>query len=61
MNHVCRDLGEREATEKLAPELVGNPPIFPTEEFLSLSSTERAVSVEEETQFQNMFQQVIGA
>ncbi|WP_286166607.1 spermidine/putrescine ABC transporter substrate-binding protein [Arthrobacter sp. AQ5-05] len=61
VNYVCPVVGAREAMEKLDPELVDNPLIFPTEEFLSLSSTERAMSVEEETQFQNMFQQVIGA
>ncbi|GAA5228284.1 ABC transporter substrate-binding protein [Paeniglutamicibacter antarcticus] len=38
-----------------------NPLIFPTEEFLARSSIERVMGVEEETQFQDMFQQVIGA
>ena len=61
VNYVCPVVGAREAMEKIDPDLVDNPLIFPTEEFLSLSSTERAMSVEEETQFQNMFQQVIGA
>ncbi|OIH86446.1 polyamine ABC transporter substrate-binding protein [Arthrobacter sp. UCD-GKA] len=61
VNYVCPVVGAREAMEKIDPDLVDNPLIFPTKEFLSLSSTERAMSVEEETQFQNMFQQVIGA
>lgn len=61
VNYVCPVVGAREAMEKIDPELVGNPLIFPNEQFLALSSTERVMSVEEETQFQNMFQQVIGA
>ena len=60
-NYVCPVVGSRKAMEKIDPELVDNPLIFPSEEFLALSSTERVMSVEEETQFQNVFQQVIGA
>ena len=46
--------------EKFDPELVEDPLIFPTEEFLSNTSSERELSVEEETDFQNQFQEVIG-
>ncbi|PQZ96407.1 polyamine ABC transporter substrate-binding protein [Arthrobacter sp. MYb227] len=61
VNYVCPVVGAREAMMDIDPELVDNPLIFPTEEFLNLATTEREMSVEEETEFQNLFQQVIGA
>lgn len=61
VNYVCPVVGAREAMEKIDPELVDNPLIFPTEEFLNLATSEREIGPEEETKLQNMFQQVIGA
>lgn len=61
VNYVCPVLGAREAMEKIDPELVDNPLIFPTEEYLALATSEREIGPEEETKLQNMFQQVIGA
>ena len=61
VNYVCPVVGAREAMLEIDPELVDNPLIFPTEEFLSLATSEREMTVDEETEFQNMFQQVIGA
>lgn len=61
VNYVCPVVGAREEMEKLDPELVDNPLIFPTEEFLNLATSEREIGPEEETKLQNMFQQVIGA
>lgn len=61
VNYVCPVVGAREAMMDIDPELADNPLIFPTAEFLSLATSEREMTVEEETEFQNMFQQVIGA
>ncbi|MGL3807069.1 ABC transporter substrate-binding protein [Paeniglutamicibacter sp. R2-26] len=61
VNYVCPVVGAREAMREIDPDLVDNPLIFPTEEFLSLATAEREMTVAEETEFQNMFQQVIGA
>ncbi len=61
VNYVCPVAGAREAMKAIDPELVDNPLIFPTEEFLSLATSEREMTVDEETEFQNLFQQVIGA
>lgn len=60
VNYLCPVLGAQEEMEKFDPELVEDPLIFPTEEFLSNTSSERELSVEEETDFQNQFQEVIG-
>ncbi|GAA4369434.1 ABC transporter substrate-binding protein [Paeniglutamicibacter cryotolerans] len=60
VNYVCPVVGAREAMEKIDPELVDNPLIFPTAEYLSKATTERTMSIEEEARFQELFQQVIG-
>ena len=61
VNYVCPVVGAREAMREIDPDLVDNPLIFPTEEFLSMATAEREMTVAEETDFQNKFQQVIGA
>lgn len=60
VNYLCPVAGAQEEMEKIDPELVDDPLIFPTAEFLEKATTERELSVEEETDFQNQFQEVIG-
>ncbi|MGP5599058.1 ABC transporter substrate-binding protein [Glutamicibacter arilaitensis] len=60
VNYLCPVDGAQEQMEKIAPELVSDPLIFPTQDFLKRATTERELSVEEETDFQNQFQEVIG-
>lgn len=61
VNYVCPVLGADAAMKDIDPELVDDPLIFPTDEYLSQSTTEREMTVTEETQFQNLFQEVIGS
>ncbi|MGO4298238.1 ABC transporter substrate-binding protein [Glutamicibacter sp. MCAF14] len=60
VNYLCPVDGAQEQMEKIDPELVSDPLIFPTQDFLKRATTERELSVEEETDFQNQFQEVIG-
>lgn len=60
VNYLCPVVGAQQEMEKIDPELVNDPLIFPTAEFLNNASTERELSVEEENDFQNQFQEVIG-
>ncbi|WP_417367821.1 ABC transporter substrate-binding protein [Glutamicibacter arilaitensis] len=60
VNYLCPVNGAQEQMEKIDPELVNDPLIFPTQDFLKRATTERELSVEEETDFQNQFQEVIG-
>lgn len=60
VNYLCPVVGAQEEMERIDPDLVNDPLIFPTEEFLNKASTERELSVEEENDFQNQFQEVIG-
>lgn len=61
VNYVCPVLGADKAMEEISPELVENPLIFPTEEYLAQTTAERQLSLDEESLFQNMFQEVIGS
>ncbi|WP_404286633.1 PotD/PotF family extracellular solute-binding protein [Glutamicibacter arilaitensis] len=60
VNYLCPVVGAQEEMEKIDPDLVNDPLIFPTEEFLNKASTERELSVDEENDFKNQFQEVIG-
>lgn len=60
VNYLCPVVGAQQEMEKIDPDLVKDPLIFPTAEFLNNASTERELSVEEENDFQNQFQEVIG-
>lgn len=61
VNYVCPVLGADEAMKEIDEELVEDPLIFPTEEYLAQTTTERQLTLEEETLFQNLFQEVIGS
>ncbi|MGP9487259.1 ABC transporter substrate-binding protein [Glutamicibacter sp. AOP5-A2-7] len=60
VNYLCPVVGAQEEMERIDPDLVNDPLIFPTDDFLNNASTERELSVEEENDFQNQFQEVIG-
>lgn len=60
VNYLCPVVGAQQEMAKIDPELVEDPLIFPDQEFLAKATTERELSVEEETDLQNQFQAVIG-
>lgn len=60
VNYLCPVVGAQQEMAKIDPELVEDPLIFPDQEFLAKATTERELSVEEETNLQNQFQAVIG-
>jgi spermidine/putrescine transport system substrate-binding protein len=60
VNYICPVQGAKEAMEKIDPELVDNPLIFPTEEDLAKVSVFRSLEADEETDFGSRFQQAIG-
>lgn len=60
VNYLCPVVGAQQEMAKIDPELVEDPLIFPDQEFLAKATTERELSVEEETGLQNQFQAVIG-
>ena len=60
VNYVCPVEGAREAMEAIDPELVENPLIFPTDEFLANTHVVRTLTPDEETDFSDRFQTAIG-
>jgi len=60
VNYICPVQGAREAMEKIDPELVENPLIFPSEDYLAKAHVFRSLSADEETDFTNRFQKAIG-
>lgn len=60
VNYVCPVEGAREAMEAIDPELVDNPLIFPTDEFLANTHVVRTLTPDEETDFSDRFQTAIG-
>ncbi|MER2138074.1 MAG: spermidine/putrescine ABC transporter substrate-binding protein [Arthrobacter sp.] len=60
VNYVCPVEGAREAMEAIDPELVDNPLIFPTDEFLANAHVVRTLTPDEETDFSDRFQTAIG-
>lgn len=60
VNYISPVQGAREAMEAIDPELVDNPYIFPTEEFLQNVRVFRSLDPSEEQQYNAEFQAVIG-
>ncbi len=60
VNYICPVEGAREAMEAIDPELVENPLIFPTDEYLANAHVVRTLTPEEETDFNDRFQTAIG-
>jgi spermidine/putrescine transport system substrate-binding protein len=60
VNYISPVQGAREAMEKLDPELVDNPLIFPTPEYLQNAHVFRTLTPAEDQQFSAEFQRVIG-
>ena len=60
VNYICPVEGAREAMEAIDPELVDNPLIFPTDEYLANAHVIRTLSPDEETDFNDRFQTAIG-
>ena len=60
VNYICPVEGAQAAMEKIDPELVDSPLIFPTEADLAKVSVFPSLSPDEETTFSESFQKVIG-
>ena len=60
VNYICPVEGAREAMEAIDPELVENPLIFPTDEYLANAHVIRTLSPDEETDYNDRFQTAIG-
>lgn len=60
VNYICPVEGAREEMEKIDPTLADNPLIFPTDEYLDNVQIIRALTPEEETRYNQAFQQAIG-
>ncbi|GAB3193969.1 ABC transporter substrate-binding protein [Nesterenkonia suensis] len=60
VNYVCPVQGAQEAMEDIDPELADDPMIFPTEEMQADLHTIRSMDAEEEAEFTDRFQAVIG-
>ncbi|MGO3855219.1 MAG: ABC transporter substrate-binding protein [Glutamicibacter arilaitensis] len=61
VNFICPVEGAKEEMEKIDPELVGNPLIFPTGEDLAKAHVFRSLEADEETTLNSEFQSAIGA
>lgn len=61
VNYICPVQGAKEAMEKIDPELVENPLIFPTEEDLSKAHVFRTLTPVEDSDYSDQFQTAIGA
>ncbi len=60
VNYICPVEGAKAEMEKIDPSLVDSPLIFPTEEDLDNVKVFRSLTPDEETQFAEEFQKVIG-
>lgn len=60
VNYISPVQGAREAMEELDPELVDNPLIFPSDEYLKNAHAFRSLDASEEQEFNAEFQRVIG-
>lgn len=60
VNYICPVKGAKEAMEKIDPELVDNPLIFPSDDYLANAHVLRTLTADEETTFGNKFQKAIG-
>jgi spermidine/putrescine transport system substrate-binding protein len=61
VNYICPVEGAKAEMEKIDPDLADSPWIFPTEEFLQKAKAFRTLTPDEETQYSQAFQKVIGA
>jgi spermidine/putrescine transport system substrate-binding protein len=60
VNYICPVQGAKEELAKADPELAENPWIFPDEETLAKAKGFRTLTPDEDTQFSEAFQKVIG-
>ncbi|HEY4616233.1 MAG TPA: spermidine/putrescine ABC transporter substrate-binding protein [Citricoccus sp.] len=60
VNFICPVDGAREEMEKIDPALAEDPLIFPTDEYLANAQIIRSLTPEEETRYNQSFQQAIG-
>lgn len=60
VNFICPVDGAREEMEKIDPELAEDPLIFPTDDYLANAQIIRSLTPEEETRYNESFQQAIG-
>lgn len=60
VNYICPVQGAKEEMEKIDPELAASPWIFPDEQTQAKAKVFRTLSADEETQFSEAFQKVIG-
>ena len=60
VNYICPVQGAKEEMEKIDPDLADSPWIFPDEQTLAKAKSFRTLSADEETQFSEAFQKVIG-
>jgi spermidine/putrescine transport system substrate-binding protein len=61
VNYICPVQGAQAEMQKLDPPLAKSPWIFPTEDFLKNAKVFRTLTPDEETQYSEAFQKVIGA
>ena len=60
VNYVCPVEGAKEEMEKIDPDLASSPWIFPDEATLAKAKVFRTLTADEDTQFSEAFQKVIG-
>jgi spermidine/putrescine transport system substrate-binding protein len=60
VNYICPVEGAKDEMEKIDPDLVDSPLIFPTEEDLAKVKVFHSLTPEEETTYSEAFQKVIG-
>jgi len=61
VNYICPVVGAKEEMEKIDPDLVSNPLIFPTDEDLAHAHVFRSLDADEESTLSSQFQDAIGA
>ncbi|MGP9529126.1 MULTISPECIES: spermidine/putrescine ABC transporter substrate-binding protein [Micrococcaceae] len=61
VNYICPVVGAKEEMEKIDPELVNNPLIFPTDQDLAKAHVFRSLEPDEESTLATQFQNAIGA
>ncbi|WP_334123302.1 ABC transporter substrate-binding protein [Glutamicibacter sp.] len=61
VNFICPVAGAKEEMEKIDPDLVSNPLIFPTDEDLAHAHVFRSLDADEESTLSSQFQDAIGA
>lgn len=60
INYLCPVEGAQEAMADIDPDLVDNPYIFPTDEFLNRAFVFMDISAEKNEEYQRLFQRAIG-